>query len=189
VGLGIDTYDSIQAKVVFENGASFSIDSSWILPDAFEAIVNQGIRVVGTEGIMEVDTQDRGARCCARDLTRPQRGKSASMQTLNLGFFTESRDKHVRPLYGGYGIASIQDFAENVTHLLNGGTLVDLEGTYPSGRDGLEVTKIATAVHRSVETGGAVIFLDALRSTDIGDGPRISQSIGIKNAEAVKTWS
>jgi len=161
-GFGIDTYDSIQAKIVFENRASFSIDTSWILPDTFEGIVNQGIRVVGSEGIMEVDTQDRGARCCARELTGGLAGKGPIMQTPNLGFFSAGKDKKGRPLHGGYGIASIQDFAENVNHLLGGGSLTDLDGTYANGYDGLEATRIAVAVHRSVEAEGAVVELDSL---------------------------
>ena len=160
--LGIDTYDSIQAKVVFETGASFSIDTSWILPDTFEGIVNQGIRVVGSEGIVEVDTQDRGVRCCAGELTDGPLRQGATMQTPNLGFFSVGKDKKGRPWYGGYGIVSIQDFAENVNHLIGGGSLKDLEGSYASGYDGLEATRIAVAVHRSVQNEGAIIELDSL---------------------------
>lgn len=145
--LGVDTYDSIQAKVVFESGASFVVDSSWILPDGFEAIVNQGIRMVGTEGIMEVDSQNRGAESCFS-------GKG--MQTHNLGFFKEGKTKAGETYYAGYGIESIQDFAFNVDHLLNGGKFADLKGKYADGTDGLEVTKIAVGVHKSLETGAPV---------------------------------
>ena len=109
--LGIDTYDCIQAKLVLESGASFSIDTSWILPDTHEAIVNQGIRVVGTEGLLEVDTQDRGARGCL---------KGAGMQTLNLGFFKEQKDATGRSHYSGYGIESIQAFADNISRRAEG---------------------------------------------------------------------
>jgi hypothetical protein len=41
-------------------------------------------------------------------------------------------------------------------------TLADLDGTYPSGVDGLEVTKIAVAVHESVARGGEIVHLDSL---------------------------
>ncbi len=157
VSLGIDTYDAIQAKVMLRSGASFSTDVSWVLPEGHEGVVNQGIRVTGTDGMMEVDTQDRGARCCLRKPTdgRPQVG--SGMQTPNLGFFRESRDKLGRPRYSGYGIESIQDFAENVSHLIAGGSLNDLRNTYASGRDGLEASRIAVAVHRSMEAGGALV--------------------------------
>ena len=148
-GLGVDTYDAIQAKLLLKSGASFTIDTAWVLPDAHEAPVNQGIRVVGTEGMLELDTQDRGARGCF--------GRPALMQTLNLGFLQETRDRQGRPRYSGYGIEAIRDFVGNVSHLLAGGSLQDLAGNYPSGYDGLEATKIAVAVHASVSAGGAVV--------------------------------
>jgi predicted dehydrogenase len=157
--LGIDTYDSIQAKLLLASGSSFTVDSSWILPESFEAVVNQGIRIVGSEGIMEIDTQDRGARACA-----PVPGGTgptgAAMHTLNMGFFYEETDVRGMARYGGYGITSIQDFAENVIHLLSGAPPAERKGVRADGRDGLEVSRIAAAVHESVEAGGAVVTLD-----------------------------
>ena len=145
--LGIDTYDCIQTKVEFASGATFTVDASWVLPDGFEAVVNQGIRVVGTEGIMEVDSQDRGARSCFA---------GEGMATYNLGFFEEARDKRGQVVYSGYGIASIQDFALNVAHLLAGGSLEELAGTYADGHDGLQVTRVAVAAHQSLRSGEVV---------------------------------
>jgi predicted dehydrogenase len=153
-GMGIDTYDSLQAKIVFENGAGFAVDTSWVLPDAHEAVVNQGVRVVGSEGFLEVDTQDRGARGCF--------GRPAAMRTPNLGFFHETAGADGRPRYGGYGIESIQDFAVNVTHLLDGGSLAAVSRTCPTGRDGLEATRIAVAVHESAHNGGAIVRLASI---------------------------
>lgn len=148
--LGIDAYDSVQAKVVFENGASFSFDSSWILPDGHEAVVNQGLRVVGTEGMMEIDTQDRGARGCFAN----------GMQTPNAGFYTEGRDARGRARYGGYGIESIQSFGENLNQILEGGSAGDMGGACAGVRDGIEATRIAVAVHRSVAAGGALVAVN-----------------------------
>jgi predicted dehydrogenase len=164
--LGIDAYDHIQAKIVFANEASFAVDVSWILPDGHEAIVNQGIRVAGTKGMMEVDTQDRGARGCFMEPTDNRPVKGPGMQTFNLGFMKKGQDRKGRDYYSGYGIESIQDFAENVNHLLDGGSLEDLKGKYPDGHDGLEATKIAVAVHKSVEAGGAIV--DLLHSAETG---------------------
>jgi predicted dehydrogenase len=145
--LGIDTYDSIQAKIEFKNGSSFTVDTSWVLPDNFEAVVNQGIRVVGSEGIMEVDSQDRGASSCFT---------TEKMSTYNLGFFKEGKDKKGETVYSGYGIDSITDFAENVNHILEGGSLKNLDGKYANGNDGKEITKIAVGVHRSIEKGEVI---------------------------------
>jgi len=144
---GVDTWDSISAKVDFENGAAFNFDVSWVLPRGFEAIVNQEIRVVGTKGVFEIDSQDRGARSCVVD---------EGMRTYNNNFLREQKDKYGRTVYRGYGAESIEDFAYNVALLKDGRTLDDLAGTYPSGEDGREVTRIAVAVHESVSTGQVI---------------------------------
>ncbi len=143
---GVDTYDSIQAKVEFDNGASVAFDTSWILPYEFEAIVNQGIRLVGTKGLLECDSQDRGTITCCAD---------EGMMTHNMSFLRQRVDKQGREIFQGYGMESIADFAYNVNVLLDGGSIDDL-GDYPDGYDGLEATKIAAGVHKSLETGGIV---------------------------------
>jgi predicted dehydrogenase len=145
--LGVDTWDSIHAHVEFENGAQVTFHSSWILPDRFEAIVNQGLRLVGTEGLIEIDSQSRGA-----EMASAKRGQA----TLNMGFLREYRDRKGRTNWAGYGIESILDFADNVNHLLEGGKLEDLGGRYPSAEDGLEVTRIASAVEESIASGAPV---------------------------------
>ena len=112
---------------------------------------------------MTVDTQDRGARGClagaismavgSSDRTLPEN----AMFTPNLGLFTQTNDRWGQPQYTGYGIESIQDFGLNLGFLMSGGKISDLSGKYPSGEDGLEVTKIAEAVHQSIERGGELI--------------------------------
>jgi predicted dehydrogenase len=146
--LGVDAWDSISAKVLFDNGATVNFDTSWILPDGFEAIVNQGIRLVGTLGMFECDSQDRGARsACAED--------GPMQQTHNKSFLRQVVDKYGREYWEGYGMTSIADFALNVNLLLEGTALEDLP-PYPSGYDGIEATKIAAGVHESIESGGLV---------------------------------
>ncbi len=146
--LGVDTWDSISAKVLFDNGATVAFDNSWILPYEFEAVVNQGIRLVGELGMLECDSQDRGTvTCCVND--------KPGMQTHNKSFLRQRFDKQGREVFDGYGMESIADFAYNVNVLLDGGTIADL-GSYPSGVDGIEATKIAAGVHKSLETGGIV---------------------------------
>jgi len=144
---GIDMYDSVSALVVFKNGAAISFDVSWILPRKFEAIVNQGMRLVGTKGVWEVDSQDRGDRSCFED---------EGMRTWNHNFMREEKDKYGRTIYRGYGVESIADFVYNVQFLKNGGTLEQLSGKYPSGEDGREVTRICVGIAKSVETGEVV---------------------------------
>lgn len=143
----VDTYDCINAKVEFENGATFMFDTSWILPLGFEAIVNQELRIVGTKGVLECDSQYRGMRSC---LT------TEGMSTYNNNFRRDGNDKQGRKLAKGYGIESIEDFAYNVDYLVKGGCISDLRGCWASGDDGLEVTRIAVAIHQSVSTGKVV---------------------------------
>jgi predicted dehydrogenase len=144
---GVDTYDCVNAKIDFENGSTFAFDTSWIIPDGFEAIVNQSIRIVGTKGVWECDSQDRGSRSCIA---------GEGMRTYNNNFMRERRDKKGRTVYRGYGVESIEDFAYNISLLKDGAKLCSLERTYASGIDGLEATKMAVAVHESARTGKVV---------------------------------
>ncbi len=142
-GLGIDTYDSIQAKIEFEGGATVTFDTSWIIPEGFEAPVNQGFRLIGDKGVAEVDSQDRGMRTCF---------VSSGMQTHNLGFMQEKKDKKGNEVRVGYGIESIADFVENLEFLKNGGDARTLSGTATAlGFDGLAATRMASAVHESLK--------------------------------------
>jgi predicted dehydrogenase len=151
--LGLDFWDSLSAMIVFENGATFTVDASWILPDGFEAIVNQAIRVIGTEGIYEVDSQDRGAGACLKGQTQ---------KSYNLGVYSEKHTPDGKVMYGGYGIWSIMEFADHVNYVLNGGNIKKLDGLYANAQDGLEVSKIAVAAHMSAEAGGKLIDLSTL---------------------------
>jgi predicted dehydrogenase len=144
---GIDTFDCINARVDFVNGAVFTFDTSWVLPRGFEAVVNQGLRIVGTKGLFECDSQDRGTRSCL---------EGEGMATYNNNFKREAVDRQGRRFLRGYGIESIEDFAGNVAALAAGARLADLRGIWASGDDGLEVTRLAVAVHESLATGQVV---------------------------------
>ncbi|MCL5105460.1 MAG: Gfo/Idh/MocA family oxidoreductase [Armatimonadetes bacterium] len=141
---GVDTYDCVNAKVEFENGATFAFDTSWIIPQGFESVVNQTLRVVGTRGVFECDSQYRGSRSCIKD---------EGMATYNNNFRRDGVDKLGRRIAKGYGIESIEDFAYNVAFLKEGGSIDRINGCWASGEDGREVTRIAVAVHESIKTG------------------------------------
>lgn len=144
-GMGLDTYDSVTALVEFDCGATVTFDLSWILPEKFEAVVNQGIRLVGENGMVECDTQDRGTRMCS---------ETDGMMTLNPGFLQETFDRSGNRYLTGYGVDSISDFVLNLEHLRRGATMESLRGRASAfGEDGLAATRIAVAVHRSLETG------------------------------------
>jgi len=148
VSMGIDTYDSIQATVHYANDAVITYHQAWILPEQFPAIVNQGFRLVGTEGIVEVDTQQRGTNSCITS--------EPHMKTHNSGFIYTTKRPDGSTIYKGYGIESIQHFVHNIEFLKKGGTIEDLRGSYPSGDDGYEVTRIIEAMHESIETAKVI---------------------------------
>ena len=150
---GVDFWDSITAQILFKNGATFTVDAGWTLPEGFEAIVNQGIRVIGSEGIFEIDSQDRGAGGCLKGKTQ---------RSFNLGLYSEKHTPDGKVIYGGYGIESIMEFAYHANYVLNGGDIKDLEGLYANVDDGFEVAKICVGVHKSADEGGTVINLDTL---------------------------
>ncbi len=143
-GLGIPAWDHVSVQVRYEGGACCYFDSSWILPRGFEAIVNQGIRIVGTEGMWECDSQYRGSQSAT---------EAEGMRTWNNNFLREESDKQGRSVFKGYGIESIADFVENLEALAQDASLADLAGTYPDGEAGLEATAIAQAAHRSLASG------------------------------------
>ena len=115
-------------------------------------MVNQGIRLVGTHGMLECDSQDRGTiTCISDDSPGVTSGETAriGMETHNKSFLRLKYDKQGRETWEGYGMDSIADFAYNLGVLADGGRLSDL-GEYPGGDDGLEATKIAAGVHERV---------------------------------------
>lgn len=140
--LGIDTYDSVHAELEFENGAVFPVSISWVLPENFEAVVNQGTRFVGTDGVLEIDAQDRGFRGCT--------GTSPT-QTYNINSAHVSQSADGWDVHSGYFVDPIKDFMRLVSQLSNGRTVDEFSGNYPGGMDGLESTRVALAVHEALE--------------------------------------
>ena len=139
--LGIDTYDAVSACIEMEGGLTCTVDVNWILPAQFEAVVNQGVRIVGSEGMIELDGQDRGARYAfAAD----------GMMTPNLGALATGDSVFGWQEPRGYFVDAIKDFLLNALFLKCGGELKQLEDRYPSGKDGLAVTRVAEAVETSI---------------------------------------
>ena len=143
--MGIDTYDSVQAKVEFENETHFTFDTSWILPENFPSIVNQGLRLVGTKGIAEADSQDRGVFIASEEDNYPYLPNP-------FGFF-EDNDVHAEAICRGYTIESMLYFTKLVNMLKDGSTLKDLKNLYPSGGEALVSTALCEAVNNSIMSG------------------------------------
>jgi predicted dehydrogenase len=144
--MGIDTLDAVSAMIQMEGGVTCTIDVNWILPMQFEAVVNQGLRLVGSEGILELDSQDRGLRYCF---------SSDGAITPNLGAYISEETMLGKQVHG-YFVDAIKDFVLNVSYLKSGGLLSEIEGRYPSGLDGLRATQVAEAVEKSINEGRQV---------------------------------
>ncbi len=149
VGMGIDTYDSIQAKIEYANGAHFSVDCSWILPESFPSIVNQGIRMVGSQGIWEVDSQDRGIVYAVEE----DAGSVVPNYYANM-----ERDDPLGGTYpAGYVIESMLWFLQLVSRLKQGAALAELAGLYPNGEEALVSTRLCEGIHESLAGGNAAV--------------------------------
>ncbi len=138
---GIDTFNSVSARIRFEGDFICTIDVNWIIPNQFEALVNQGLRIVGSDGIVELDGQDRGLRYCSTQ---------AGTLTPNLGALVSQDHLLGYRSVSGYYVDPIKEFLTNVSFLKSGGELEQLDGRYPSGRDGLWATLTAEAVQMSI---------------------------------------
>jgi predicted dehydrogenase len=95
---GIDAYDAVQVRVDFENGMSISFHNNWITPPDFEAPVNQGHEIVGTDGKMESDQQYRGLRWWSR---------GGGSRTANTHFTRDVKRPDGSLSYVGYGVDSL----------------------------------------------------------------------------------
>ena len=148
VSMGIDSYDSLQSKFDFANGASITVDASWILPNSFSSIVNQQIRLVGTEGFQEVDSQDRGVVAAYNSDTYSH--------VVNPYGNIMVDDPVAGPVPTGYCIDSMLVFLKLVNRMLEGTKLEELSGLYPTGEDALVSTIMCQSAHESARTGKVV---------------------------------
>lgn len=142
--MGIDTYDHVSAQVIYDNKATITFHASWILPDHFPSIVNQQIRLVGSEGICEIDSQDRGM------LTSYAGDKAC--QVPNPFSKSAPDDLYGLPL-SGYTCESILHFVRILNQLQAGQSLQALKGRYPDGEEALTATVLCETIHRSLLSG------------------------------------
>lgn len=120
---GMDAFDAVQVKVQFDNGMSIDFINNWIVPDAFEAPVNQESALVGTEGMVESDTQYRGLRFATT-------GRGS--QTANTHFTRNVPREDGSEAFVGYGVDSLVVCLVKMAQVKYlGATPEDLRGTYP----------------------------------------------------------
>ena len=130
--MGIDTYDTIQAFLTFENGCHWTVENSWVLPAGFVKNNDGRTQIITTNTLLRVDSQNRGV-----EIYDASKGR-----TPNYCFMQMFEGRPV-----GFGYDPIYDFVRCLQF--------DLP-FIADAKDGLEAEKIADAVHKSVETAAPV---------------------------------
>ena len=127
VSMGIDTYDSIQAIVTFEDQTHATFTTSWILPESMPMIYDFKYEIIGTDGALYVDLADQMVRHAASTYSHKH-----TMGTPINGQLTAA------PNY------MLSAFIDNVR--------LDTE-PLANAADGLLNTRVVAAIHRSIVTG------------------------------------
>jgi len=127
VKMGIDTYDSIQSIVSFEDGTHATFTTSWVLPESMPLIYDFKYEIIGEDGALYVDLADQMVRSAGASY------------------------KHVHTL----GTPINGQFTSAPSYMLN--SFIDdvrLDRMPESdAAAGLLNTKLVHAIHRSVESG------------------------------------
>jgi predicted dehydrogenase len=124
---GINAYDAVQVRVEFANGMSINFHNNWVTPADFEGPVNQGHEIVGAEGKVESDQQNRGLRWW---------NEGGGSRTANNHFTRDVKRPAGEAGYVGYGVDSlIAGLAAICRVKFFGATRADVAGIYPTAED------------------------------------------------------
>lgn len=130
--MGVDTYDSIQALITFENGCTWTLENSWVLPNGFAKANDGKTFILTSKDFIRIDSQDRGLQIFTEE----------KMKTPNVFFFNDFNGKQF-----GFGIEPINDFVDSI---------LDGKALLADGIDGLKAIQITNAILESVRTGQVV---------------------------------
>ena len=137
----INTWDSLDVAVTYDDGMRGDYNNNWINPAEFEGAVNQEIEVYGIYGRGIVDQQDRGYREAVI-------GDGSRTRNPSFGGRMYHHGGHLELF--GYGKASIASgLLAIIRRRFLGESLESLGDTYPtaaSQRDVVQVIEAATAV-------------------------------------------
>jgi predicted dehydrogenase len=132
---GLDIPDFFHYVLEFPGGGVGSVHNSWIMPESNPTICELKCEIVGEKASVSIDALSSGVLETAD-------AKGYRYQDV-LAYF----DIQGQP--GGFAIESIRHFADCVIH--------DKQPLVP-GEIGLEVTRVACAVERSVKTSAPVVI-------------------------------
>jgi predicted dehydrogenase len=132
VSMGIDTYDSIQTVVTFEDDTNASFTTSWILPESMPLIVDFKYEIIGEDGAFYIDLHDQMVHQAGAvykhvpTLGTPVNGLLLGPPSHMLNAFIDNVRLDTEPLAG------------------------------PD--DGLLNTRLVDAIHRSIELGAPIML-------------------------------
>lgn len=127
--MGVDTYDSVTSLITFENGCTWTVENSWILPSGFAKSNDGRTSIITSEELIRVDNQNRGVEYFGEE----------KLNTPNVFFFNNFHGKVI-----GFGADPINFFVE---------ALIEERDFVADVYDGLQAAKLTEAIHRSLETG------------------------------------
>lgn len=129
VECGLDTFDSVQSLLTMADGSSWVVENSWVLPEGFPKDNDGRIDILCEATYIRSTSQHRGL-----EITTP------GMTLTPNSYFINYRNG----VASGFGIDPINDFVRAVRH----------KAPYPvTAVDGLAVSRICEAVHRSLVSG------------------------------------
>jgi predicted dehydrogenase len=127
---GVDTWDVIHAMLTFDGGATATLSSAWVLPDAGDGIVDFRFGFIGTMGSISADLSHQGLTVVS------------------------DRLRSEWPLGGRIGPVDVGPAAWMAQHFARG--LIDGTDLGPGVEHGLLVTETICAIERSLATGRSV---------------------------------
>jgi predicted dehydrogenase len=133
----IQTWDSMDVAVTYEDGMRGDYSNNWINPAEFEGAVNQEIELYGIFGRGIVDQQDRGFR---------EAVIGDGSRTRNPSFGGRIQHSGGELEIFGYGKASIvAGLLAIIRRRLLGESAADLEQTYPNAHSQWDVVQVIEA--------------------------------------------
>ena len=128
---GIDTWDTLTATLTMSDGAAWTVDTSWVLPNTFPKS-NDGQLVILTDRCYLKNESYRGVK-----------NYTDKKEDLpNYLFMNFEKDKA-----SGFGLEPMQEFVSDILHG---------RAFRSTAFDGLQATRIAAAVHASAESGHVI---------------------------------
>jgi predicted dehydrogenase len=133
-GQGVDTADVHMALLEFDNGAVASLENSWVLPRDLPLVFDFKMEIVGEKGSVEISTAQNGTF---------KKYVGAGLRAQDMLGVTPAAGGRI----GGFVTEAIARFVDAVT--LDVPVLADAE-------DGLEVTRVLTAIEEAAKTGQSI---------------------------------